>query len=170
MMRTMIQLAAATAVLTLAGCGEEKAVTPAAAETPQTLAAGEYEVSSEVTKLASADKSTPATKIKRGDKTTVKGCVGDDGKPDMALFVEAGDKCTATSSYVRSGRVSIQYQCNRPGHGGLYPNVDGNITAGGFEALVNTSTAFSGDGDYTLSRHLTAKRVGNCPAEVAAKV
>ena len=168
-MKAIVQLMAAAAVLALAGCGEEKAAAPAVAETPKTLAAGEYEMTSEVTKLASADKSTPATKMKMGDKTTSKGCVGDDGVPDMALFVESGDKCTATSSYVRSGRLSIQYQCNRPGHGSLYANVDGNITADGFEAVVNSSTSFSGTGDYNLSRHLTAKRVGNCPAPSEAK-
>ena len=35
---------------------------------PATLAAGLYEVSVEVTQLASTDNGTPATKLKQGDK------------------------------------------------------------------------------------------------------
>ena len=156
--------------LALTACGgEKKAEAPPAAEAPAKLPAGEYEIVSEVTKLASADKSTPATKLKQGDKATTKACVGDDGIPDMAVFVEAGDKCTATSSFARAGRLSVQYQCSRPDHGSLYPNVDGNVTADGFEAVVNTNTSFSGTGDYQLSRHLTGKRIGNCPASGAPK-
>ena len=37
------------------------------------------------------------------------------------------------------------------------------------KALVTVGTAFAGDGDYTLTRTLTAKRVGNCAAGDAAK-
>lgn len=168
-MKLALGLIMAGCALTFGACGEEKKAAPAAAETPKTLAPGEYEVTGEVTKLASTDKSTPATKVKQGDKVSLKGCVGEDGTPDMALFTEAGDKCTATSSFVRAGRISIQYQCNRAGKGNLYPSVDGNVTTDGFEAVVNSNSSFSGTGDYQLSRHLTGKRIGNCPAAGAAK-
>ncbi len=158
-----------TLALASAGCGSD-APKPVAVEKPKTLVAGEYEVLSEVTKLASVDKSVPATKLKLGDKETIRACVAADGTPDPAMFVEAGDACTATNSYARSGRLSVQYTCNRPGKGELYPNADGNFTADGYKALVTVGSAFSGDGDYTLTRTLTAKRVGNCPAGGAAKV
>jgi hypothetical protein len=120
-----------------------------------------------VTKLASTDKSTPATKLKMGDKSEGKVCVGADGVPGVEPFTEAGDKCSVTNSYVRSGRISMQMQCNRPGHGNLYPNADGNITADGFEVLATAATQFSGDGDYALTRHIVAKRTGDCVAEPA---
>ena len=150
----------------VAGCGSE-APKPAPAEKAKALTAGEYEVAGEVTKLQSADKSTPATTSKMGEKTTARACVAADGKIDPALFVEAGDTCTATNTYVRSGRLSVQYQCARPGKGNVYPAVDGNFTADGFEAVVTVGTTFAGDGDYTLTRMLKAKRVGDCAAGAA---
>jgi hypothetical protein len=163
-MRIMI-----TAMLAMAaaGCGN-KAPEPVKVEKPRTLVAGEYEVSGEVTKLASTDKTTPATRLKMGDKETIRACVAADGTPDAAMFVEAGDSCTATNSYIRSGRMSVQYTCKRPGKGELYFNADGNFTASDYTAVVTASSSFPGDGDYSLTRRLTARRVGDCPAGAAA--
>ncbi len=160
-----LTIAAASALL--AACGSD-APKPVKVETPKTMVAGEYEVLSEVTKLASADKSTPATKLKMGGKETIRACVAADGIPDPAMFVEAGDACTATNSYVRSGRLSLQYSCNRPGKGELFFNADGNFTADGYKALVTAGSKFAGDGDYNLTRTLTARRVGDCPAGAIA--
>ncbi len=148
----------------LAACEDEP---PTKEEAAKTLGAGEYEISSEVTRLASSDQSVPATKFKQGDKSVARACVGADGKPDMAMFVEAGDKCSVLTSYLGSGRLSIQYQCDRPGKGVVYTNADGSITDTGYEALVNSNTTFAGTGDYQLTRHLTAKRVGACPPAAA---
>ena len=165
----MIKVLIATGLMaTLAGCGGE-APKPAAVEKPRTMVAGEYEVVSKVTMLASADKSTPATALKMGDTATIRACVAADGTPDPAMFVEEGDKCTANNSYVRSGRLSVQYSCTRAGKGEIYPNADGNYTADGYKAVVVVATAFPGDGDYKLTRTLTAKRVGDCPAGERAK-
>ena len=166
----MIKFIVATATLMmLAGCGN-KAPEPVAVEKPKTMVAGEYEVSSEVTKLASTDKSTPATTLKLGDKDVIRACVAADGTPDPKMFVEDGDKCTVTNSYARSGRLSVQYSCSRAGKGELYANADGNFTADGYNALVTAGSSFAGDGDYSLTRTLTAKRVGNCPAGGTAKI
>ena len=165
-MRIMIM---ATLAMTTAACGNG-APKPVEVEKPKTMVAGEYEVVSEVTKLASTDKSTPATKLKMGDKEVIRACVAADGTPDPAMFIEAGDTCTTTNSYLRSGRLSVQYSCKRPGKGELYPNADGNFTADGYKALAMTATAFTGNGDYSLTRTLTAKRVGNCPAAETAKI
>ncbi len=151
----------------LMGCGSE-APKPAENLTAKTLTPGEYEVNGEVTKLVSTDKTTPGTAAKLGDKTVTRGCVADTGNIDPAMFIDAGDNCSAQSSYVRSGRLSVQYQCTRPGRGNVYPAADGNFSADAFEAVVTVGTAFTGDGDYNLTRRLTAKRVGNCPAKGAA--
>lgn len=156
-------IAAAAAAALVAGCGSE-APKPVVKEKAKALLAGEYELASEVTALRSTDKSTPATRAKIGDKATYRACVAADGTLDQAMFVDKGDSCTVQNSYVRGGRLSIQYQCRRSGNGLLYPNIDGNFTADGFEAVVNTGTAFGGDGDYQMGRKLTAKRVGDCPA------
>jgi hypothetical protein len=150
----------------LVACGSE-APKPVKVAAPKTLPAGEYEIAGEVTKLASADKSVPATPLKLGDKDMRRACVAADGTPDPAMFIEPGDKCTVNNSYGRSGRMSVQYSCQRAGKGELFTNADGNFTADGFEALVITASAFTGDGDYNLTRHLVAKRVGACPASAA---
>ena len=161
-------LMAASTLAMLAGCGSE-APKPAKVEKPRTMVAGEYEIVSEVTKLVSTDKSTPATTLKLGDSQVIRACVAADGTPDPKMFVEEGDTCTVNQSYGRSGRMSVQYTCNRAGKGELYPNADGNYTADGYKALVTVASAFAGDGDYALTRTLTAKRVGDCPAAGPAK-
>jgi hypothetical protein len=163
------KLIAAAAVLGMVTACESEAPKPAAPEKAKSLLPGEFEISSTVTKVESTDKTTPATAAKVGEKSTYRGCVAADGTLEPAIFIDKGDKCTVQNSYVRGGRLSIQYQCTRPGRGPVYPNVDGLFTADGFEAQVNSGTSFSGDGDYRMSRSLTAKRVGDCPAADAAK-
>lgn len=167
-MTMFARLTAGAALIALASCAEDKPA-PAAPEVPATLPAGLYQVDSEVTQLRSADKTTPATRMKLGDKTTMQACVAADGAPDMAMFVDAGDKCEVTNSYTRSGRISVQYQCSRKGRGSLYSAADGKYSADGFEALVNMSTSFSGAGDYQVTRRVTARRTGDCPPGGAPK-
>jgi hypothetical protein len=162
----MRKWAIAALLLASAGCGQE-AAKPVAVETPKTFPAGDYEISSEVIKLASSDRSAPATKLKQGDKQVVHACVAADGTPDPAMFVEAGDTCTVDSAYGRSGRVSVQYSCQRAGKGPLFVNADGNYKADSFDVMVTAATKFSGAGDYDLARRLTGKRVGACPAPAA---
>jgi hypothetical protein len=45
----------------------------------------------------------------------------------------------------------------------------GSYSADGFEGEVTTLTYFVENGDYRLTRKISAKRVGDCPAEGAAK-
>jgi hypothetical protein len=162
----MRNLIALMMVAGLGACGQE-AAKPVAAAAPKTFPAGEYEIVSEVTKLASADKTTPATSLKLGDKATIRACVAADGTPDPAMFIEAGDKCTVNNTYGRSGRMSVQYSCQRAGKGEMFVNADGNYKAESFEAVVVAASAFTGSGDYNLTRRLTARRVGACPAAPA---
>ena len=155
----------------LAACGgEKKEEAPAAAAVPAKLAGGLYEVSAEVTQLASTDNSTPAAKLKQGDKQVVKACVSAEGQPDPALLAEAeGDKCEIKNSYIRNGRMSAQMSCTRDGQSGyVMPAMMGSYDAEGFEGEINTRTYFVAEGDYSLTRKVTAKRVGDCPAEGAA--
>lgn len=154
--------------LALAACGGEKKQEVAAAaaeeEAPASLAAGLYELSSEVKELSSTDKTTPATKLKKGDRTTVKACVTA-GKPDPVLLAEAGDKCEIKNSYIRNGRMSAQLSCSRAGQTGyVMPAMMGSFSKDGFEGEINTLTYFYADGDYRLTQKVSAKRVGDCPA------
>lgn len=160
--------------LALAACGGEKkdeaTAAAAAAEAPAKLAGGLYEVSAEVTQLASTDNSTPATKLKQGETQIIKACVSADGQPDPALLGEVGDKCEIKNSYIRMGRMSAQMSCSREGHVGyVMPAMMGSYSADGFEGEISTLTYFSENGDYRLTRKVTAKRIGDCPADGAAK-
>ena len=160
--------------LALAACGGEKkdeaAAAANAAAVPAKLAGGLYEVSAEVTQLASTDNSTPATKLKQGETQVIKACVSAEGQPDPALLGEVGDKCEIKNSYIRMGRMSAQMSCSREGRAGyVMPAMMGSYSAEGFEGEINTLTYFAAGGDYRLTRKVTAKRIGECPADGVAK-
>ena len=152
----------------LVACGsEKKEAAPAAAE-EASLAPGLYELSAEVTQLASTDNTTPATKLKKGDKQVVKACVAADGEPAPELLAEEGDKCEIKNSYIRYGRMSVQMSCTREGMSGhVMPAMMGKFTADSFDGEITTMTYFIKEGDYRLTRKISAKRVGDCPAEGA---
>ncbi len=165
-MRTII-LGLASAGL-LGACSGDSATEAKKETRADTLKPGEYEFTAKVDAVRSTDNSIPATGMKvaaAGDAPAAgRVCVGDDGTIDPMTFAEAGDKCTPSSSYMRGGRMSLQFNCARAGRGQLTQLVDGNFTADSFEAKVSTSSYFSGDGDYAMTRTLTGKRVGDCPA------
>jgi hypothetical protein len=48
--------------------------------------------------------------------------------------------------------------------GEVMPAMMGSFTKDGFEGDITTLTYFVKDGDYRLTREVTAKRVGDCPA------
>jgi len=158
------------AAMMLAACGGEPAA-PVKEEAAQALQPGLYEVSSEVTSLASTDNTTPATKAKQGDKSVIKACVSADGKPAPELFAEAeGDKCEMKNSYVRNGRLSAQMSCKREGmRGEVMPAMMGSFKADSFEGEITSLTYFIEEGDYRMARKVSAKRVGDCPAGDAAE-
>jgi hypothetical protein len=68
-------------------------------------------------------------------------------------------------SYMRGGRMSLQFKCNRPGRGQLTQTVDGTFKADSFDATIITGSLFAGDGDYAMTRKLTGRRVGDCAGE-----
>ena len=164
-MRTIILGLAAAGLL--AGCSGDTAPQPEVARA-DALQPGEYEITAKIDDVHSTDKTTPATKSKVADPPKVtRTCVPAAGTIDPATFAEASEKCTATDSYMRGGRMSLQYKCDRAGNG-LNQLVDGSFTADSFTGKVLTATYFSGSGDYQMTRTMTGKRVGECPAAAAA--
>ncbi|MEQ7873845.1 DUF3617 family protein [Sphingomonas sp. ASV193] len=157
-------LIAGALLLSLSACGDDAAPANQAEEAPPTPVAGLYKVNAETTVVQPADKGKPRTTAKVGDKQTVDSCVAADGSFDPSLFAEKGDRCTARGTHLSGGIISLQYDCKR-GSEGVTLNVAGEYGKDKFEVLVNSATGFRGDGDYTLTRHLVAKRVGNCPAK-----
>ena len=162
----------AAAALALAACGGQEQQQPVAEEAPATLAGGLYEVASEVTALASTDNTTPSTPLKVGDKQTIKACVTADGKPAPELLAEHGkspDKCEIKNSYIRNGRMSAQMSCSREGQSGqVMPAMMGSFSKDGFEGEITTMTYFVQEGDYRMTRKVSARRVGDCPPPEAS--
>ena len=161
-MRTMITVLGAAGLL--ASCSEPAAET-AEVEKAEALQPGEYELTMTVTDLRSTDQTTPATSGKVGPAQVLpeRVCVDAQGLPPAA-FAEAGDTCTPSDSYMRGGRMSLQFNCTRAGRGKLTQTVDGNFTADSLEAKVITGSYFSGGGDYAMTRTLAGRRVGDCAA------
>lgn len=166
-----LTIAAATAVLALAGCSDgapqqqqEEAQESAA------LSPGLYEATWTVSELRSTDKTDPATKLTQGATGSTQACVQPGPTIDPALFAEGSDKCTPSNSYTRGGRISMQMDCRRPGDAGqVMQSVTGKSTAESFEGEVSTTTYLAGAGDYSMTRTFTGRRVGECPAQDAEK-
>lgn len=158
-------LMAAAAALVLAGCAEEAPQQQQEQAAPAKPTPGLYEASFTVSELRSTDNTAPATELAQGGTATASGCVAADGTIDPSLFAEAEDACTASSSYVSNGRISMQLECRRPGQSGqVMQSVNGTYTADALEGEVSTTTYLSGAGDYAMTRSFTARRTGECPA------
>ncbi len=155
-------------VMALAACSGEAPSENQVEAKADALQPGEYEFTVVVDQVRSTDNTTPATNLKvsaKGDETEkVRLCVAKDGAIDPLIFAEAGDKCTPSSTYMRGGRMSLQFNCSRAKRGQLTQLVDGNFTANSFGAKVMTSSYFPGDGDYAMTRTISGTRVGDCPA------
>ncbi len=165
-MRTIILALAAAGLLGACSDGANQAK-PEEAKA-NALQPGEYEITAKIDALRSTDKTTPVTKAKPGDPpATRRACVAAGGGIAAEAFADAGDKCTESSSYLRNGRLSLQLTCSRPGKGQVMQLADGNFKADSFEAKLNTVTYFAGSGDYAMTRTMTGKRVGECPAASA---
>ena len=153
-----------SAAMMLTACGGETQA-PAQEEAAAKLTPGLYELTSEVTALSSTDNTTPSTKLKQGDKQTIKACVAPDGKPAPELFAEdQADKCEIKNSYINYGRLSAQMSCKREGkRGEVMPAMMGSFTKDSFEGEITALTYFVEEGDYRMTRKVSAKRVGDCP-------
>ena len=155
-----IVMAAAAAALT--GCSEAEPQ-PQATDKKAALSPGLYEASWTVTEIRSTDKTDPATDLAVGKTGSAKACVRQGPAIDLALFAEGSDKCTPTNTYARGGRLNIQMQCKREGEAGpVMQTMTGTSTADGFEGDISTSTYLTGFGDYSMTRKVTGKRVGDC--------
>jgi hypothetical protein len=157
---------AAAAVL-VASCGNsanEKAEAKPAADA---LQPGEYALTwSAVDKSGPGGKTAPAAKAVTAADFPDRACIAADGTIDPAAFGNKADQCHSVNSYVREGTVNVQVGCAREGKGEVSQIASGSFTdADSFTAKVETSTTFKGDGDYSMTRQLSARRVGQCAAK-----
>lgn len=166
-------IGAGLSAILLAGCGGGGEASNASAEEDNAaaLAPGEYELSMIVEQVRSTDNTTPMTKLKAGaPAATSRACIAADGAIDPKMFAEGSDQCTVTDNYVRNGRMSVQLKCTRAGQTGhVMQLVDGSFKADSFEARVLGSTGFVASGDYDMTRRMTGRRIGDCPAAGAGQ-
>lgn len=160
-----LMIGAAAAAAALAGCSEE-APQPQQTQQKAALTPGLYEASWTVSEIRSTDKTDPATKLTVGATGTAEACIQQGPAIDLELFADANDECKPTNSYARGGRLNIQMQCTREGEAGpVMQTMTGTSTADGFQGEISTSTYFTGFGDYSMTRAVTGRRLGDCPAE-----
>jgi hypothetical protein len=150
--------------LVAAACSEGAEEKKAEGPVPASIAAGQWESSFETTAFRSTDGKTPVVKAAVGDKATGVSCVaaGEESKPAAALFVGEGYKCTYEgASVMRNGRINSQLNCTHDGISGpINMIVSGTSTADTVTAEVEINSYLPGDGDFAMSRKVTARRTG----------
>jgi hypothetical protein len=167
-------------LLALAACsggGEDPAAqNKAKAEAAKNLqlAAGQWQISTEVTRFDSQDNGPPKINTPVGTKQEASACVaeGEGKKPAPVLL--AGDEdyeCEYGSFYMSSGTLNAQLNCRRDGLSGeIRMTVDGTYTADKIDAEQSISTFLSGTGDVTMQTKLTGRHAAPaCAAPGDAK-
>jgi hypothetical protein len=159
-----------TPFLVLAACSEGEQQPKKDAEAPKQLSAGQWEMTSEVTKVTQRDQGKPTLPAAEGTKTTTSSCLAeaDLKRPQPAFFVGEDMNCTSRDVYMSRGRANVTLACKREGlPGDIATVVNGTFTADSFEGTTTTETSLLGDGDVKIEAKLTGKRTGDCPAAPA---
>lgn len=156
-------------VLVVAACGggggeQKNAARPKA----PSLAAGQWELTSEVTALDSLDQGSPRIDTPVGTRATESVCVGA-GRPPTAFFAGEGYRCSYDNYYVRGGRANVTMRCSREGLSGqIAIMADGRFEADSIEYDREIRTVLSTDGDVRVAARVTGRRTGACAAEAEA--
>jgi hypothetical protein len=145
------------------GSGEEKKTAAKA----QSLAPGQWELTSEVTAFNKADQGPPAIDTPVGTRATESVCVTS-GRPRTALFAGPGYQCRYDNYYARNGRLNVTMTCGREGLSGTIPmTADGTFEAESIEYTRDIRTSLAGDGDVQITARVTGRRTGECTPETA---
>jgi hypothetical protein len=159
-----------TPLLVLAACSEGEQPAKKGEEAAKLLTAGQWEMTSEVTKVTQRDQGKPALPATEGGKTTTSSCLAeaDVKKPQPAFFVGEGMECTSRDLYMSRGRANVTLACKKAGlPGDIATIVNGTYTADSFEGTMTTETSLLGDGDMKIDAKLTGRRTGECSAAPA---
>lgn len=132
------------------------------------LEPGQYELSSEVTRLTNVDDGAAAINTPVGTRATQSVCVGADGRAATDLFSGEGYACSYDNYYVRNGRINALLSCTRDGlQGQISMTVDGTFEAGQLSYDRNVRTILATDGDVLIDHRVTGRRTGDCAAAAA---
>jgi Protein of unknown function (DUF3617) len=154
-------------LLVLAGCGGGGATSAqndaAAAEPPETLPAGQWQLSSEVIASRSTDHGPPRIRALVGDRSTAAACVGGDAQAPTTLFTEPGYDCHYGAYYARGGHINADLRCQKSGLSGFVGiTIDGTYTGDRIDYTRHLLTQLSTDGDVAIDTHVTGHRTGPC--------
>lgn len=166
----MMRIFALAPLLLAAACGGETEQNKAAPKAA-TIAAGQWELTSEVTAFAGVDEGPAQIDTPVGTRATEAVCVGK-GRPPAALFSGAAYRCNYDNYYVRNGRMNVTLRCTGEGlPGGVVMMADGRFEEDSLEYARDLSTALSGGGDVRISMRVTGRHTGACaaPAEAGAE-
>lgn len=155
-------------MLMVAACGsgaaEKNEAAPAATAN---IAAGQWELTTEVTAFETQDDGAPRINTPVGTRATETVCVGA-GRPSYAFFTGADFDCSDGSYYVRNGRMNVTLACRREGLSGQIPiAAEGTFTGDAVEFNRNVRTILSTDGDVELTQRVTGRRTGDCAPDAS---
>lgn len=158
-------------LLSLAACGGSDAAeqnkSTAAAARP---AAGQWELTSEVTAFRTVDNGAPKIDTPVGTRATETICVGAGQQVPTEAFSGADLRCNYENYYVRNGRINVTMQCAKDGlEGSVLMTVDGDFEENSLEYNRNLRTVLSTDGDVELTGRVTARRTGDCTPATAGE-
>lgn len=134
---------------------------------PTEFAAGQWELTGEVTSFLKKDEGRARIDTPVGTKSSWAHCVpGSTGKAiPPELFAADVGACESRSAYVANGRMVVSLECRQPGlDGPVLRTLDGNFTADSLDAMASTRTQLASDGDVEIESKLTGRRTGDCPA------
>lgn len=171
-MRTLLMIAACA--LPLAACGgteEPPAADTAATESKAPLMQpGEWEITHKVTGYNYDGLTAAEYQAKLGETATAKACITPEtaDRPEAAfLAVNRGTDCSYDNLTALPGRVSATLTCRSDG-GTLNILLDGANRAEGLILAEQSTLTANGKPTVRASADVTARRLGDCPAEPTA--
>ncbi len=166
-MRGLIVIPLCLAAAACSGGGEEKK-----AEAADSMQAGQWEISSEVTDFRSTDKATPALKAAAGDKAAAPACIeaGKEDKPPAEMFAGVGYECDYKDRYISGNRINLTLECEREAlEGKVMVSVQGTYTGDSLEGTTTATSFLPGDGDFVMNSKIAGRRTGPTCALPAAE-
>lgn len=153
-------------VLALSACSEPPPAPEAASAASP--AAGQWEITRQVTSLVKMDDGAAAIKAKPGDTSSLSVCLAeaDRAKPSPELITARAEaNCTYDNLYLSSGHLNAGLSCSPKGLGGkLQISTNGSFTADRLDLSLSGSTQLAGSGDVRIEEKITGRRTGACTA------
>jgi len=162
---------AALAILAAcSGKSDDKSADEAAQAAALKLQPGQWEMTSEVTKMEMPGHNGEMPGLKQA-KVTTSNCItqAQVDQPQPTLFSATKGACKYDEFSMKDGRITSSMTCKQPNtDNGMHMRVDGKYTATSMDATVEMVSAMPG-GNMTMSSTLSGKRVGECTGETPEK-